>query len=241
MLWVLIDSTVNQVFVTINSSIKNVDSSILYWVFVFAGLIMSIAIHEFAHAWSAYKLGDETAKYEDRLNINPLKHFDALGLGLILFTFIGYGKPVPVNPNNFDNPKKGMMLVALAGPSSNLILSIVLGILFVAFKPFVVSGDLNSIGGIINGIISTLVYALPRIGAINISLMVFNMLPFIPLDGSKIWGYIHWKVEEFLNTYVFPYSIILIIVTILPILGGISIFGILSSVFIIAYRLVFNL
>jgi len=241
MFWKLIDPSVNSLFVQIISGQIITSTSFLFWILVFAGLIMSIAVHEFAHAWMAHRLGDDTAKELDRLTINPISHFDAIGLGLILFTFFGYGKPVPVNPNNFSNPVRDMMLVSLAGPMSNFLIAGVFGITFLAFRPFVqFEGNITSITGISAGLISTLVYSLPMIGLYNIGLMIFNLLPLYPLDGSKIWGYFNTKIDDFLRRNVYPYSLIIIITIILPIIGGLSILQIILMPFILIYTVLFG-
>src|SRR5690606_20504790 len=147
--------------------------SFAFWIIVFFGLILSIAIHEFAHAYSAHLLGDDTARLNDRMNINPTKHFDMVGFLLILFTSFGYGKPVPVNPNNFRNPVQGLMYVSLAGPASNLLQAFICALLFYALRQIPPHEDL----------LTTFTYALPTLGVINLSLMIFNMLPIYPLDG----------------------------------------------------------
>lgn len=191
-------------------------SSYLFWILVIWGLLFSISIHEFAHAYIANKLGDDTS--EDRLTINPLFHFDLFGILLILFTGFGYGKPVPVNPNNFRNPVQGMMFTALAGPASNILIALMCGISFIVFKQFPPGEN----------VITTLGYALGYIGAINISLAMFNMLPFHPLDGSKILGYLHYKIAELIYV-IRPYSIFILIFLIYPFIGGNSIFGLLIA------------
>jgi Zn-dependent protease len=192
--------------------------SFAFWIIVFIGLIISIAIHEFAHAYSAHLLGDDTAKLNDRMTLNPAKHFDVLGILLITFTGYGYGKPVPVNPNNFQNPIQGLMYVSLAGPVSNLLQAAVCAILFLVFKQLPPQ----------EGLLTTIVYALPTIGFINLGLMIFNLLPIPPLDGSKIWGYFHYKADEFIQVYIAPYALLFLILAIAPILGNnMSILGLI--------------
>ena len=100
-------------------------------------LFVALPFHEMAHAFMANKLGDSTARWNGRLTMNPLRHLDILGSAMILIVGIGYAKPVPVNPNNFRNPRKGMALTALAGPVSNLIMAI-LGVLIYRLCTFVV-------------------------------------------------------------------------------------------------------
>lgn len=88
-------------------------------------VLISLSFHEFAHGWMADRLGDKTARWNGRLTMNPLRHLDPIGAFSMLFFGIGWAKPVPVNPRNFKNPKKGMALTGLAGPVSNLLLSFI--------------------------------------------------------------------------------------------------------------------
>lgn len=241
MFWKLIDPSVNSLFIQFLGGQAITSSSFLFWILVFAGLLMSISIHEFGHAYSAYRLGDDTAYQLGRMNINPFNHFDAIGLALILFTFFGYGKPVPVNPNNFKNPLRDMTFVSLAGPATNFLIGILTGLLFLALRPFVgFEGNTASLQGILMGIASTTVYALPVIGLYNIGLMIFNLLPLYPLDGSKIWGYLSPRFDLFLRQNVFPYSTFIIIALILPLIGGLSLLQIILLPFILIYSVVFG-
>lgn len=149
--------------------------------FIILILFFSIVIHEYFHGVVAYKLGDLTPKVSGRLTLNPIAHIDPFGtiilpLSLLVITSqlgqpfsLGYAKPVPINPNNFKNPKKDMMWVGIAGPLSNLALALML-ILFI---------KLNFLGG---GLYSIFIYGL----FINLILAIFNLLPIPPLDGSRI-------------------------------------------------------
>ncbi|MEW6695821.1 MAG: site-2 protease family protein [Bacillota bacterium] len=132
-------------------------------------ILIALPLHEYAHALAAYRLGDNTAKYEGRLTLNPIKHLDPLGTILIFFGPIGWAKPVPVNPFHFENRKRGMMLVSLAGPGANFLLAAVGAVLLGVFYQS-----------------PTLAYIFQNFMILNVWLAVFNLLPLPPLDGSKI-------------------------------------------------------
>ncbi len=139
----------------------------------------TLPVHEMAHAFIAYKLGDNTAKNMGRLTMDPFKHLDWFGSVLIVLFGFGWAKPVPVNPANFKNPKKGMALTALAGPISNLLM---------AFLFMLIANGIGLIPATqdtiyyINMIYLFLFYA----AVINITLAVFNLIPVPPLDGSRL-------------------------------------------------------
>lgn len=149
-------------------------------IFLIIILIFSIVIHEVAHGAMANHLGDPTAKYADRLTLNPIKHLDPIGSVLVplilIFTgspiLFGWAKPVPINPYNFSDQKYGSAKVALAGPGANLLVALFFG-LALRFFP-----DLIALPGLFS-IFSYIVF-------INILLAVFNLLPIPPLDGSHI-------------------------------------------------------
>ena len=151
-------------------------------VFSIVVLILSIVVHEFSHGWMANHLGDPTAKHMGRLTLNPIPHIDLMGsiiIPLLLLIsntgfIIGWAKPVPYNPYNLRDQKNGEMLVALAGPASNLLLALIFGIII---RILLIQGvAINSSIVIFFGII--VLY--------NILLAIFNLVPIPPLDGSKI-------------------------------------------------------
>ncbi|SNR87194.1 Zn-dependent protease (includes SpoIVFB) [Anaerovirgula multivorans] len=136
------------------------------------GILIALTVHEFSHAYSAYLLGDTTAKQYGRLTLNPLSHIDIVGFLMLIFFRFGWAKPVPINPNNFSNRKMGYFLVSIAGPLSNVILAIITTLIMA----IAIRLQLNVF------IYNMLYYAI----FINLVLAVFNLFPIPPLDGSKI-------------------------------------------------------
>ena len=167
-------------------------------------VLICIIIHEVSHGLAAYLLGDPTAKRQKRLSLNPLRHIDPFGALMMLLVGFGWAKPVPVDVRYFKKPKSGMALTALAGPISNFILAyVVLLLAYLTLGIFVVNevpySDLTQ--GILDFCVMT--------AALSIGLGVFNLIPFPPLDGSKVLGIflpdgIYYKVlrYEFAGTFV---------------------------------------
>lgn len=167
--------------------------------FLVAGaLIISICIHEFSHAFVAYKLGDPTAKLMGRMTLNPKAHLDPIGTIFLLFVGFGWGKPVPFNPLNLKNVKRDSALISLAGPMSNFILAV-----FISFVVRLI-GMSNPIGTILGIVI-----------LYNLTLGFFNLIPFGPLDGNKIvFGILpnslasQWLEIQKFGTYILLFLII---------------------------------
>jgi Zn-dependent protease len=147
------------------------------------GVLVAITFHEFAHGYAAYKLGDNTAKNEGRLSLNPLDHLDPVGTLMLLFAGFGWGKPVHVNPIQYTRKismEKGEAIVSVAGPLTNMILALVLALIYGALVKFAsIEFLLSNVGNIIKVILASAI-------SINIGLGVFNLIPLPPLDGSKI-------------------------------------------------------
>jgi len=146
-------------------------------------LLLALTVHEFAHGYVAYRLGDPTAKSLGRLTLNPLKHLDPIGTIAFFFIKFGWAKPVPVNPAYFKNPKKDMLWVALAGPATNLCLAVISAIVtkfiwaLASMLPYSTLAEAILVP--LNGMLIASVW-------INLVLCIFNFLPIPPLDGSRI-------------------------------------------------------
>ena len=146
-------------------------------------VLLAITVHEFGHAYAAYKLGDDTPLRQGRLSLNPLDHIDPLGLAMLLFAHIGWGKPVQVDPRNYNrniSVEKADAIVSFAGPLMNFITAIVFALIYCALYKFAgVAFLMSTVGSIIMAIIASIV-------TMDIGLGVFNLIPLPPLDGSKI-------------------------------------------------------
>lgn len=192
------------------------------------GVLIAITFHEFAHGYAAYKLGDNTAKMEGRLSLNPLDHLDPIGTLMLLLAGFGWGKPVHVNPRNYTRKlsmEKGEAIVSIAGPAMNIVLAIIFTLIYCAIYKFAGLAFMTStVGGIIMLLISSTV-------AINIGLGVFNLIPLPPLDGSKIiMPFLPYNAKQWFknNEQIFYIVFVVIWITgiagiiISPAIGGIS-------------------
>lgn len=198
---------------------------ILNYAITAAVAVLSIMIHECAHGYAALYMGDDTAKRRGRLTLNPIKHIDIFGLlCMILFKF-GWAKPVPINPMNFKDKKKGMRLVSLAGVTANMILAVIFAIL------------LNLTINIPSLYILSLFFLYGI--QLNIGYAVFNLMPFPPLDGSKLLGtFLPRKYEYYMYKYEKYIYIILIALIYTGVLSDImypiinAVYGFIVNIFI---------
>ena len=145
------------------------------------GIVFALTFHEYAHAYAAFRLGDSTAKGLGRLSLNPVVHLDLIGTVMLFIAGFGWAKPVPVDPRNFQSPRRDMMYVAIAGPLSNIALAVAC-----SFFIRLISPEFSYLFVI-------LAYGI----WINVALAIFNMLPMYPLDGSSVLkGMVSPKIAE---------------------------------------------
>jgi len=186
-------------------------------------VLLGLCVHEYAHALAAHRLGDNTAKNAGRLTLNPLAHLDFLGTLMLFFSqLFGWAKPVPFNPGNFRNPVRDTTLVALAGPVSNFILALAAALLL---KILIYSGIFKSLDPWLSQNLATILYYTVLI---NISLGLFNLLPFPPLDGFKVLSYFlpaDWVAFAYRNTTILVIIFLVLMVT-----------GVLSAMVAPAFR-----
>lgn len=146
------------------------------------GILFGLVVHEFCHAYAAYRLGDPTAARAGRLSFNPLKHLDLLGTVALFLARIGWAKPVPVDPSYFKKPRQGILVTSVAGPASNLVVAAILGVVLGA----VTAGQIKAPIPFGNPYTRLLFLLLFNAVYINIVLAIFNLIPVPPLDGSNV-------------------------------------------------------
>ena len=192
--------------------------ALLILLYSIPGVLVAITFHEFAHAFAADKLGDDTPRLQGRLSLNPLAHLDPIGSLMLLFVGVGWGKPVQINPNNFNRTvsiSKGEAIVSAAGPIMNFILAIVFCIVYFVIYKFAGTFVDTQIGGIVLSIILSTVY-------INLGLGIFNLIPMPPLDGSKILkNFLPYRARAWMESNEYLFYMIFLALWIFGILGNI--------------------
>ena len=185
-------------------------------------LVVSFTIHEFAHAWSATQLGDETPRQYGRLTLNPLAHLDPMGSLLLLLVGFGWAKPVPINPYALlRRTPAGVMWVSLAGPFSNLLMAILAAVPFRMGLVSVAAGMTNT-----RAILPNPSLILVQFITINLLLCLFNLIPLAPLDGEKILDYFLPPSMAKVFENIRPYGpVILIVLVLVGPMFGLDIIG----------------
>lgn len=204
-------------------------SGILNLLLTVPGVLIALTFHEFAHAWAANKLGDDTPRYQGRLNLNPLSHIDPVGFIFLIVAGFGWGKPVQIDPRNFNGKyslSKAEAIVSAAGPIMNFILAFVFLILY--YVLFVVTDAMAGLSMQWQQIIFAIItYTV----SINIGLGVFNLIPLPPLDGSKILThFLPYKAKEWFyrNEQIFYIVFLILFITRL---SGVILTPIFTAVF----------
>ena len=178
-------------------------------------VLIAITFHEYAHAFAADKLGDDTPRQQGRLNLNPLSHIDPIGFIMLIFAGFGWGKPVQINPRNFNRDismTKAEAIVAAAGPIMNILLAFVIAIIFYALQVFATGFAIGTQTGMI--IMTMLQYAV----IVNVGLGVFNLIPLPPLDGSKVlMGFLPYNAKRWFEDHEKVFYIIFLVIWITPI------------------------
>lgn len=177
-------------------------SSPIAFVLYVIGLVIAITVHEFAHAYSADRLGDPTARSQGRVSLNPIRHLDPIGTLLLFIAGFGWGKPTPVDPYNLQSPRRDTALISVAGPISNIIMAI----LFSLIAKFILPPDLAPL--------------LFPIIIVNISLAIFNLVPIYPLDGAKILaGILPRDLAYEYELIMQRYGTIILLILVFPVFG----------------------
>jgi len=200
------------------------------------GVIIAMTFHEFAHAFAAVKLGDDTPRYQGRLNLNPLSHIEPIGLFMLIVAHFGWGRPVEIDPRNFNGKysvSASEAIVAIAGPIMNFILAIVFAFILGIMAKFVPVEFIGSSIGI--AIVSILQYTV----IVNIGLGVFNLIPLPPLDGSKVlMHFLPYNGKVWMTSNSGLFSIIFLLIWITGVAGKIispAITGIYTAIMSLVY------
>ncbi len=191
---------------------------LLFFIWV-AALLVAITVHECAHAWTADRLGDPTARLAGRITLNPLAHLDPIGTLMILFFRFGWGKPVPFDPFNLKNPRRDAALISFAGPAANLILAIILASI-IRFAYLIVGPGAY----LAEQILTPFIF-------LAVALGIFNLIPIHPLDGGKILiGLLPQRIAYKWDAFLQRFGFFIILILIIPIFGFSPLFAIILPI-----------
>lgn len=201
--------------------LENITSFLRNALYVVPAILISLTFHEFGHAYAAYKMGDPTARNLGRMTLNPLAHIDPIGFILLVLFGFGWAKPVPVNPRNYNNFKKGEIVVSLAGVTMNLILAVVGAMILYTMLA------VNGYKMMTDSVLSTIAIILYYFVGLNCGLIVFNLIPIPPLDGSSIIvPFLKGKaLTNYYHLQQYAMPILIIVLYLLPMWTGIDVIG----------------
>ena len=207
------------IFIIINiSQLLSDTNALLSLLLTLPAVLIAITFHEFAHAFAADKLGDDTARRQGRLNLNPLSHIDPIGMIMLIFAGFGWGKPVEIDPRNFNRNIKMSVaeaIVAAAGPIMNFILAIIFCVIYASILKFAPMFIFTQVGGIVIILLRVCI-------SINIGLGIFNLIPLPPLDGSKILAaFLPYNAKNWLEKYYNVFYIVFVVIWVTGIAGNI--------------------
>lgn len=199
---------------------------LISFLYTLPALLLSLAIHEYAHAFTAYKLGDKSQKALGRLTLHPFAHIDIFGFICIALFGFGWGRPVLVDDRNFKNKARDNMLVALAGPLSNLILAIIFTLIL---KVLIVTGVLNTAmsSSIVQALVEMFVLAIQ----FNVVFGIFNLIPLPPFDGSKILFYFLPGKSKNIMFFLERYSFYIILIFFFTGIGSVIVSPIVTFIY----------
>ena len=197
-------------------SLLSSEGALLSLIISIPGLLIAITFHEFAHAFAADRLGDDTPRRQGRLNLNPFKHLDLFGTIMLIFAGFGWGRPVEINPRNFNRNislSKAEAIVAAAGPLTNIVLAFIFEIITCIIIRFAPEFYITQSGYITVAVLQSIV-------TINIGLGIFNLIPLPPLDGSKILGgFLPYNAKVWLDSHSQIFEIVFIALWVVGILS----------------------
>ena len=176
-----------MILLVLSHALYSFSSAVIEKIWYLPAIIISLTVHEYSHARMADFLGDQTPRLTGRLSLNPLKHLDIFGTLLMIFTSFGWAKPVEVNPNNCRNPEKAMVSIAIAGPMSSLIMAMLsaglMKLILLNSSWLIENLGFTTVKNLYGSVLMPFL-------VINTSLMIFNLIPVPPLDGSRVLAYL---------------------------------------------------